>query len=136
TCGATVPLPDWPSPKFHWTVYGGTPPDGCVENAKVSTVAPAMPFTDGSTWTTPGLTPGITDVVVVVVVCVTLTVPIGSAGEPAQRMDTAASSRATGSSLRRDITLGPRLLKRDIDARHRRHASVQAGVVQRDQRVQ
>src|SRR5437868_12852928 len=76
------------------------------------------------------------DVVVVVVVCVMLTVPIGSAGDPAQRIDTVASSKATGSSLRTDITLGSSLLERQIDARHGSDPSMQAGVMQRDQRAQ
>src|SRR5262249_43916127 len=107
----------------------------CVPKANVSTVAPATPSRPGSTFTVPGSTPGMIDVVVVVVVCVTLTVPIGAAGDPAPRVDTAAGSKATGRRLRRDM-LGPRLLKRQIDAGDRRYARVQPGIVQRDQRVE
>src|SRR3954447_267071 len=133
-CGAARPAPAWPSPKIQLTVYGGTPPDGTV--LKVITVAAATPLSPGSTLTPPASTPGMIDVVVVVVVCVTLTVPIGSAGDPAQRMDTTASSMATGSSLRRDITLGPRVLKRQVDAGNGRHARVQSGIVQGDECIE
>src|SRR5262249_38292991 len=97
------PAPAWPSPKFHATVNGATPPEGGVEKLKVRTVAPATAVPAGADVTAPAFTPGMIEVVVVVVVCVTLTEPIGSAGEPAERMDTAASSNATGRSLRKDI---------------------------------
>src|SRR5262249_4136879 len=135
-CGATSPLPAWPSPKFHCTVYGGTPPDGWVLNPNVITVAAATPEPVGATDTVPALTPGMIEVVVVVVVCVTLTVPIGSAGDPPQRIETTASSKAIGSSLRTDIRLVRGSLKRQIDAGDRRHTRVQSGVAQRDQRIQ
>jgi hypothetical protein len=102
-----LPAPSAPSPKFQAKVYGGTPPDGAAA-ANVKTVAAATPMPVGVSLTPPAIKGGITVVVVevvvvVVVVTVTLTVPSGSLGDPAHRMDTAASSRAIGSSLRTDI---------------------------------
>jgi hypothetical protein len=74
----------------------------------VKTVAAASPIPVGDVVTPPATNGGITVVVVdvvevVVVVTVTLTTPSGSLGDPAHRMDTAASSRAIGRSLRTDI---------------------------------
>jgi hypothetical protein len=71
----------------------------------VYTVAAASPVPVGDVLIAPAFTGGIGIVVVVEVVTVTLTLPSGSLGEPAQRMDTAASSKAIGSSLRTDIRL-------------------------------
>jgi hypothetical protein len=106
-CVGALPAPSAPSPKFHAKVYGGTPPDGGAAT-NVKTVAAASPIPVGDVLTPPATNGGITVVVVevvevVVVVTVTLTVPSGSLGVFAQRMDTAASSNAIGSSLRTDI---------------------------------